>query len=178
MTEQLRGRFLVATPALTDDNFDHTVVLVLEHTGEGTIGVVVNRPSEVEVTAALPEWQTLAAEPARVFAGGPVQQDALIALGRTYGGEGEGHVLGGVRIVDLRTDPTLVEAPLAGVRVFAGYAGWGAGQLSGEIAAGGWFVVDARADDIFSTDPDTLWQRVLRRQGGVFRTIPADPTAN
>lgn len=180
MSEQpLRGRFLVATPTLTDDNFAHSVVVVLEHGGEGTVGVIVNRPSDVALAAALPGWQALAAEPTLVFVGGPVQRDAIMGLARTYGsGESELEIMPGLGIVDLGEDPTLIEAPLAGVRVFAGYAGWSAGQLESEIAAGGWFVVDGRPDDVFSDDPDTLWERVLRRQGGVFRTIPADPTEN
>ncbi|HVL98154.1 MAG TPA: YqgE/AlgH family protein [Egibacteraceae bacterium] len=180
-TAFLTGRFVVATPALTDGNFAHTVVLLLEHKTDGAVGVVVNRATDAALSVALPRWATLAAEPAVVFAGGPVQPDALIGLARTYGppeGDGLAAIFPGVGVVDLSADPTLLGAAIAGVRVFAGYAGWGGGQLETEIAAGSWFVVDARAEDVFTEAPGALWRGVLRRQGGVFTTIPADPTAN
>lgn len=175
----LAGRLVVATPALADSNFSHAVVLLLEHTAEGAVGVIINRPSETPLQTAVPDWQSLAAEPAVLFLGGPVQREAVIALARTYGPtEQVQAVLPGVGVVDLGGDPTLVGAAIAGVRVFAGYAGWGPGQLEGEIATGSWFVVGGRPEDVFADDPAGVWQRVLRRQGGVFTTITTDPTAN
>lgn len=177
--DSLRGHLVVATPALADSNFSHAVVLLLEHNADGAVGVVVNRPSDTPLEAALPDWVSLAAEPTVAFAGGPVQPDAVIALARTYGpAEQVQMILPGVGVVDLSADPTLVGVAIAGVRLFAGYAGWGAGQLENEIATGSWFVVHARAEDIFADEPETLWRRVLRRQGGMFSTIPPDPRAN
>ena len=177
--QSLSGQLIVATPALTDGNFAHTVVLVLEHNPDGAVGVVVNRPSDAALATALPSWAALAAEPDVVFVGGPVQPQAIIALARTYGPtEGVQPILPGVGVVDVSGDPTLVGTVIAGVRVFAGYAGWGGGQLEEEVAGGGWFVVDARPEDVFTDEPGSLWRRVLRRQGGVFTTIPPDPTAN
>lgn len=178
-TEPLTGRLIVATPALTDGNFAHAVVLVLEHSAEGAVGLVVNRPTEATLTEALPGWVALAADPGVLFVGGPVQREAIIALARTYGPtEGVQQIVSGVGVVDVSADPTLVGAAIAGVRVFAGYAGWSGGQLESEIAVGSWFVVDARPEDVFTDEPEALWRHVLRRQGGVFTTIPTDPTAN
>lgn len=177
--EFLRGRLVVATPALADGIFAHAVVLLLEHTSDGAVGLVVNHPSDAAVETTLPQWSSMAAEPAVVFVGGPVQPEAIIGLARTYGlDEGTRTILPGVDVADLSADPTLVGTAIAGVRIFAGYAGWGAGQLEGEISQGSWFVVDARPEDIFTAEPGELWRGVLRRQGGVFTTIPADPTAN
>lgn len=177
--DTLQGRLVVATPALADSNFAHAVVLLLEHSAEGAVGAIVNRPTETSLVTSMPEWASLAAEPTVLFLGGPVQPEAVIALARTYGPTADvEQILPGVGVVDLSGDPTKIGAAIAGVRVFAGYAGWGAGQLEDEIAGGSWFVVDARPEDVFTDEPDAVWRGVLRRQGGVFTTIPADPTAN
>lgn len=174
----LRGRLLVATPSLTDGNFAHAVVLVLEHHDEGAVGVVVNRPSEAALADTLPEWAPRASGPEVIFVGGPVQRDAMIALGRSADTDaGEQLVLPGVAVVDLAEDPGR-RSDIEAVRVFAGYSGWGAGQLETEIEAGGWFVVDALPDDVFAAHPEDLWRRVMRRQGGVYTTIPRDPSHN
>lgn len=174
------GRLVVATPSLVDPNFRHTVVLLLEHGDDGAVGVVVNRPSEVAVGDALPGWERFAADPPVVFVGGPVQQDALIGLARRDTGpppqawQALSDELG---VVNLDQDPLLVDG-LGKVRVFAGYAGWGPGQLENEIAAGSWFVLDADPHDPFAADTDQLWQGVVRRQGGMFATFPPDPSHN
>ncbi len=173
------GRLLVATPDLPDPNFAHAVVLLIEHNDEGAFGVIVNRPSDVPLASALPGWEQLAADPPQVFVGGPVQQDGAVALGRAHAGAALAKdVLPSVGVVDLEQDPVLAGVDLETVRVFAGYAGWSPGQLESEIADGGWFVVDAEPADVFSDDPDDLWRTVLHRQGGVFRTVPEDPSLN
>jgi putative transcriptional regulator len=179
MAELHGGRLLVATPDLEDPNFAHAVVLLLEHNDEGAFGVVLNRPSDVEVATALPGWERLAAAPDVVFVGGPVQQDGVVALGVVGdGGELTKGVLPSVGVVDLEQDPVLATVDLERVRLFAGYAGWSPGQLETEIAAGGWFVVNADPGDVFSDDPEDLWRVVLHRQGGIFKTIPEDPSQN
>lgn len=176
----LRGRLLVASPDLTDPNFAHTVVLLLAHDDrEGALGVVVNRPSEVEMAGALRGWGELAAPPSYVFVGGPVEPGSVIGLARTRAdGEGVDPVLDGAGVLDLARPPEELDADIVRIRVFAGYSGWGAGQVEMEIAAGGWFVVGATPDDAFSDEPGELWSRVLRRQGGVYRTVAPDPTLN
>lgn len=178
----LKGRLLVATPPLTDPNFDRTVVLMLEHTHEGALGVVLNRPSEVRVREQLPAWAGTVGDPDRVFMGGPVQEDAVIALGLARadampapGLEVFQPVWGTVGTVDLTARPDDVGVPLTGVRVFAGYAGWGAGQLEDELAEGAWIVVDALPDDVVTTRPEELWWEVLGRQGGELAWLALYP---
>jgi putative transcriptional regulator len=182
------GRLLVANPLLPDPNFDRAVVLLLAYTDEGALGLVLNRPSDTELSAPLPQWESLAASPAVVFVGGPVQHQAVICLARASR-DGAGDSLSAWRALtaevgtlDLDADPDSLPGDLfSQVRVFAGYAGWSAGQLEGEIGVGAWWVVDAEPDDVFSDDPDELWKRVLRRQGGSLALVasyPDDPLMN
>lgn len=178
-----KGMLLVAMPPLVDPNFDRTVVLLLEHGPMGAIGVVLNRPGETPVEDALPGWERLAADPGRVFVGGPVAGDAAIALGaarRPDAGAGWEPVVGAVGTIDLHRDPLDVLGDIADVRIFAGYAGWGAGQLEGELAAEAWMVVPALPEDV-TGPPDGLWRRVLRRQGGRtawLANVPPDLSLN
>ncbi len=155
VTVSLRSRLLVASPSLTDPNFYRSVVFLIDHDDDGALGVVLNRPTEVSVGDPLPGWDLLAAEPAVVFSGGPVQPVAAVAIGRTAEGVGT---------LDLNQDPLEAAREVEAVRVFSGYAGWSPGQLEGEIDEGAWIVVDAEPDDVMSEDPEGLWERVLERQ--------------
>lgn len=166
-----KGRLLLATPPLDDPNFDRTVVFVLEHHDEGAIGVVINRPSEEALDEPLDRWIDLQSAPSSVFVGGPVEENALIALAETTQplDESDDHlspIAGTIASADLTVDPALVAGEVRGVRVFRGYAGWGPGQLEGEIDAGAWLVLDSEPGDVFTDHPDELWRSVLRRQGG------------
>jgi putative transcriptional regulator len=184
------GRLLVANPMLPDPNFDRTVVLLLAYSEEGALGLVLNRPTEMEVAAPLPQWERLAATPPVVFMGGPVQHQAVICLARAtetdldgagVDSDGWKPLTPDVGTLDLDLDPDELVSRFTRVRVFAGYAGWGAGQLEGEIAAGAWWVVDAEPDDPFSQEPGELWSRVLRRQPNRLRVVsyfPDDPAWN
>jgi putative transcriptional regulator len=174
----LRGRLVVATQSLADPNFAHTVVLLVEHDEDGAFGVVLNRPGDLEIGEALAQWVELAAEPPVVFAGGPVQPEGVLALGRRHTPTGRDEVLTGVELVDLGEDPVLASAEYRSIRLFAGYAGWGPGQLEAELSEGGWFVVDADPADVVTSDPDNLWRSVLARQGGLFVTVAEDPNLN
>jgi putative transcriptional regulator len=177
--EPAQGRLLVATPLLGDPNFERTVVLLLEANEDGAVGVVLNRPSGTVLVDALPEWAGRAADPAVVFVGGPVEQTAAIGLARHDDGL-TAEVLDGVGLVDLGQEPDTAPAVEA-VRIFAGYAGWGPGQLEVEIDEGAWFVVDADPDDPLSPDPEDLWRSVLRRQRGevaLYAAFPDDPSLN
>ncbi|GAA1531287.1 YqgE/AlgH family protein [Actinomadura kijaniata] len=184
------GLLLVATPQLDDPNFRRSVVLVVEHDAEGgTLGVVLNRPTEIPVDRVLPPWADLVTGPSVVFQGGPVALDSALALARL---PGEDEPLGWraldgdpsvarVGLVDLDAPPALLAPEVIQLRVFAGYAGWSAGQLHEEVADGAWYLVRAEAGDVFAGDPDGLWRSVLRRQGGdlaFVSTFPDDPTLN
>jgi len=182
--DRLTGRLLVASPVMRDPNFDRTVVLLLDHGDEGALGLVLNRPSDTAVDDPLPQWGGRAADPPVVFVGGPVAKASAICLARSSDGDGsEGWqpLFGQLGTLDLALDPGDVGVPIDRLRVFAGYAGWGAGQLEGEIAAGAWFVVGAEAEDALSSDPAGLWRRILRRQRGVLASVanfPADLAVN
>jgi putative transcriptional regulator len=184
------GRLLVATPVLGDPNFRRTVVLIVEHEAEqGTLGVVLNRPTEVPVGQVLEPWTDLATSPSVVFSGGPVSPNSALALALVPGtDEPVGwHPLDGapavarLGLVDLDAPPGLLAAAIARLRVYAGYAGWGVGQLQAEIDEGAWYVLPADPADPFSADPGRLWPAVLRRQGGELAyvaTYPDDPSQN
>ncbi|MFN8077270.1 MAG: YqgE/AlgH family protein [Kineosporiaceae bacterium] len=181
----LAGRLLVAAPTLEDPSFRRSVVLVLDHGDTGALGVVVNRPLDVDVDAVLPVWQPHVTAPGRLFQGGPVQLDSALGLVAVPGdGEepaGVKRILGSIGLVDLDTPPELIRGGVAGVRIFAGYAGWSPGQLEGEVAEGSWFVVDCEPRDPFSATPSRLWSEVLRRQRGrlaLLSTYPDDPARN
>ena len=181
---RLTGRLLVATPVLGDPNFDRTVVLLLEHGEDGAVGLVLNRPSDTDVAEPLPEWHGVAAAPPVIFVGGPVAQSAVIGLARCdLGGSAEGWrpLVGGVGIVDLGASRADMSTSIEELRLFAGYAGWGGGQLEAEIDAGAWWVVDAAPSDALGPDPEMLWSAVLRRQPGrlaAYAHFPADPSSN
>jgi len=172
------GKLLVASPLLVDPNFFKTVVFVLQHDSDGAVGVVLNRPSEELVEHHLPEWVRRIEDPPLVFIGGPVEPAVAIGMVRSDRPL-EPTALTGVGMVDLGSDPA-AGSP-GPVRVFSGYAGWGAGQIEAELEEGAWLVVAAEPDDIFSGDPGLLWSTVLRRQGGrvaMLATFPSDLSLN
>ena len=178
------GSLLVASPTLVDPNFARTVILLLDHDADGAFGVVLNRPSAMSAFDALPRWADSVSEPAVVHVGGPVTPDAVVCLGRLRaGGSAPGWTPLGreVGAVDLEREPEEFAGVLEAVRLFAGYAGWGAGQLESEMLDGDWLVVAAEPGDAFTPEPARLWSTVLRRQGGdlaMLHTIPADPALN
>jgi len=189
--EPRAGHLLVATPALVDPNFARSVVLLLDHDDEGALGVVLNRPSPVPVADVLPAWSDVVGSPDVLFHGGPVGADSALAVAQLPGrdaGEGGGAEPVGWRrlfartgLVDLDTPVELVQGAILGMRVFAGYAGWGRDQLEAEMAEGSWYVVPSTPADLLGTDPENLWSRVLRRQPGELAWIstqPFDPTQN
>jgi putative transcriptional regulator len=190
MEEVQAGRLLVATPLLGDPNFRRTVILVVEdEPNEGTLGVVLNRPTEVPVGQVLENWTDLVTDPSVVFQGGPVSPTSALALAIVPGqDEPVGWraletttLTSRIGLVDLDTPPQLLEGGIASFRVFAGYAGWGPGQLQEEIDEGAWYVVSAEPSDAFAPEPELLWQAVLRRAGGTLAlvaTYPEDPSLN
>jgi putative transcriptional regulator len=176
----------VATPSLLDPNFVRTVILMIEHNAEGALGVVLNRATGTHLAEVVPAWGELAVDPGYVHLGGPVQPDGMIALARLGAGDADGHLpvvelWPGVGTLDLAAGPADHARRVQGVRGFAGYAGWGPGQLDGEVATGSWFVLDAHPDDPWSDEPDGLWRRVLRRQPATlaqYANCPVDPATN
>jgi len=174
----------VASPELTSEAFRRTVVLLLDHDGDGTLGIVVNRPSRLPVAEVLPSWGEHVVAPDVVFQGGPVSTDSALGLARlrTSGVPvGWRKLHENLGLIDLDAPPDLLVPGIQAMRVFAGYAGWATGQLAEEIAAGAWFCVDSTPPDAFARTPAGLWRSVLRRQLGPFAfasTYPEDPVAN
>ncbi|MDO5710939.1 MAG: YqgE/AlgH family protein [Micrococcales bacterium] len=192
--DSLAGRLLVAAPRTGGEIFRRSVVLILHHDEAGAHGLVLNKPIPAPVSRVLPVWQEHVSEPAQLFQGGPVGLDTALGL-VTVPGESAANrddprareplgirlLFGSVGVVDLDTPPEVVVPAVAGMRVFAGYSGWGAGQLEDELADGGWYVVAPEVGDVFTGRPEGLWERVLRRQPGPLAwvaTYPEDPTQN
>lgn len=174
----LSGQLLISRPAVHADTFEGTITLLLEHNAEGALGLILNRPSELLVEDPFPAWAKPAVDPSVVFAGGPVERNSLIALGATP--EADGDLVFGLHTLDL-DKASDCEPPIDRIRIFAGYAGWGAGQLEGEIANQAWWVVDGHVSDLFCADPSSLWPSVLRRNGGElawFAHFPDDASLN
>ena len=179
--ESLRGHLLIAGPTLLDPNFWRTVILVGEHSDEGALGVVLNRSSETPVEEALPELTLLAEDLGAVHVGGPVQPSAVVVLADFVDPHAaETLVLDSVGFLPSEVEPDAL-GELRRARVYAGYAGWGPGQLDGELEEGSWIVEPARPEDVFTDDPESLWSEVLRRKGGPFAVLaamPPDPSLN
>ena len=186
--EPTAGSLLIAAPTLVDPNFARTIVLLLDIGESGALGVVLNRPTELDVGDVLEPWADLVTGPGVLFQGGPVETDAALAVASVAAGVpaddepvGWRRVSGTTGLVDLDAPVEIVASAIASVRIFAGYAGWGAGQLEAEIDEGSWYVVPAEPQDPFLEDPERLWMSVLRRQGGdlaMMATMPVEPGLN
>lgn len=179
------GLLLVATADLLDPSFRRSVVLLLAHGEDGSLGVVLNRPSETAVQTVLPAWERWVSKPRAMYYGGPVATSSALCVGVRRAGSSEpsgsiqqeidalldpvgpplARVSGELVLVDLDAEPEVTVEALRGVRIFAGHSGWGPGQLDDEIAEGSWHVLDSESDDILIGPRDDLWFRVLRRQG-------------
>ena len=189
-SEPKAGRLLLATPLLGDPNFRRTVILVVEHeVTEGTLGIVLNRPTKVPVGKVLEEWTELATDPSVVFRGGPVSPNSPLALALVPGKEEPlgwraldgAPALARLGLLDLGAPPGGLAPAIESLRVYAGYAGWSPGQLEAEIDEGAWYVLTAEPGDVFAAEPERLWSDVLRRQEGnlaLLATYPDDPSLN
>jgi putative transcriptional regulator len=186
--EPVPGSLLVAAPTMADPNFARTIVLILDAGHDGALGVVLNRPTELEVATVLAPWAEVVSEPDVLFQGGPVETDSALAVADVLAPwaadeepVGWRRVYASTGLVDLDAPVELLAPAVSSLRIFAGYAGWSAGQLEEEIAEGAWYVVPAEAGDPFLDDPSGLWSTVLRRQGGqlaMLATMPAEPGLN
>ena len=182
MEESLCGQLLLASPALMDPNFRRAVILVGVHSEEGAMGVVLNRPSEVAVSEAVPQLEQTVAEQEPVYVGGPVQPSSIVFLAEFLDPTPAGLLVLG-RIGFPAPDASIDELTEATARrrVFAGYAGWGEGQLDAEVDQGDWIAHSAVPDDVFTDVPAELWSSVLTRKGGSYALIasmPSDPNLN
>jgi putative transcriptional regulator len=182
MEESLSGQLLLASPRLLDPNFRRTVVLIGAHSAEGAMGVVLNRPSEVTVGEAVPQLQPAVDERAAVYLGGPVQPSSIVLVAEFTDPASAGLlVLGRIGFPAPEAGIEELADATARRRVFAGYAGWGEGQLDAELEQGDWIAHPALPDDVFTDFPGELWSRVLERKGGSYALLarmPPDPSVN
>lgn len=181
------GTLLLASTELREPTFARTVIYVIEHNDAGSLGVVLNRMSQTAVHNVMPSWADLTAQPRALFIGGPVKQDSALCLGVVRHGaditpfDQIRPVSGRVALVDLDADPELLSPVLEGVRIFAGYSGWGIGQLDSEMAQNSWLMVSALPRDILAPADTDVWSDVLRRQAWplpLLATHPIDVTGN
>ena len=180
--ETLKGQLLLAGPALWDTNFRRSVVLIADHDDQGALGVILNRPAGTTVGEAIPELSSLVGPEEPVYLGGPVQPESAVVLGEFAQPERAG-LLAFDRVGFLVGDVSVEDAVgLVRARVFAGYAGWGAGQLEMELEeAQAWIPEPAGLEDVFGPEPERLWDDVVARKGREFaflRTMPFDPSLN
>lgn len=179
--ESLRGQLLISSGGLYDPNFRHTVVLVGEHNADGALGVILNRALNVTVEQAFPPLSRLVPPHNPLFRGGPVQPESPILLAEFEDPESADIlVFGSVGFLvgDVSADP---QGSTLQARVFAGYSGWGPGQLEAEMAVDSWIIEPARVEDVFTDAPDLLWSRVLERKGPEYKRLsrmPYDPSMN
>jgi len=180
--ESARGQLLIAGPGLLDPNFWRTVVLVIEHTEDGALGLVLNRPSETTVGEAVPQLEELVDLDDQLFIGGPVQPSAVIVLAEFEDATDAALIaFDDIGVLGTGSSPDLAGAGVRTGRAFVGHAGWRPGQLDSELERGDWILDPARREDAFSSDPRELWPTVLTRKGGSYALIarmPPDPTVN
>lgn len=177
----LTGQLLISSAGLYDPNFRHTVVVIGAHNEEGALGVILNRPTALSVADAVPPLAEVAGPEALLFEGGPVEPTQPILVAELDdGARADLSILGNIGFLTGEIDAAL-EPSILRARVFAGYSGWGPGQLEEELREDSWIVDPARAEDIFTEDPGGLWKQVLLRKGGSYRRIamvPRDPRLN
>jgi putative transcriptional regulator len=177
----LRGQLLIAGPTLIDPNFHRTVVLVCEHDADGAMGLVLNRPSPILAEQAIPELGGALGPDERLWVGGPVQTTSVVVLADFAEAEDGMPVAGQIGIVLPDADLDRVSTAVHRARAFLGYAGWGPGQLDGELEGEDWIVADFAPEDAFTEDPERLWGQALGRMGGEYAllaTMPPDPSLN
>jgi putative transcriptional regulator len=178
--DSLQGKLLVSSPALHDPNFRKTVVLIAHHDEDGAMGLVLSRPSDVPAVHAVPELEGLPGAGDPVFVGGPVQPEAFMVLAEFDDvADAAAPIMDALGFMAAEAEPE--DLSVRRLRLFAGYSGWGVGQLEAELEESSWIVVDAQTDDAFADDPEELWRSVLHRKGGPFELMvdmPFDPGLN
>jgi putative transcriptional regulator len=179
--ESLRGQLLISSGGLYDPNFRHTVTMIGQHNADGALGVILSRPLDVTVEQVFPPVSALVPSGEPLFQGGPVKTNSAVLLVEVSDpGLLDLPVFGSVGFLIGEVSKDILPSILR-ARVFAGYAGWGPGQLEEEMAANSWILEPARVEDVFNDAPELLWSRVLQRKGPEYRQLsrmPYDPSMN
>lgn len=179
------GELLVSTTQVSGDFFEQAVVLLLDCDLDGALGVTLNKLADTALESVLPDWTELVAPPRLLFSGGPVSPNGAVCVAKlidpTEEPPGWRRVVDDIGLLHLDTPVEIASGGYTALRIYAGYSGWGPGQLEDELARGFWYRMPSREDDIFTADPGGLWRRVLRRHGGaaaLLSTWPKDPELN
>ena len=181
MSESLRGKLLIASPALADPNFARSVVLMTEHNEEGAMGIVLNRPAEIRAGDVVPALEEVSGDDP-LFVGGPVQPQAVVLLAEFSDPSAAAWlIVADVGLASAGTDLDELIGSVRRGRLYAGYSGWGPGQLEAELEQESWIVEPPLPTELFPDDPEALWQDVLERKGGSYTLVarmPEDPSLN
>jgi putative transcriptional regulator len=179
--KELKGQLLIAGGGLFDPNFRQTVVLIVEHGPTGAVGIVLNRPASVDAAEAAPALSRLVIPGEPLFLGGPVEPRAAVVLAElAEPGASDRAVFDSVCLLTDRVEERSPDEILR-ARVYAGYAGWGPGQVENELEGSSWIVQPAATTDVFTAEPQRQWADLLRRKGGdyaLLATMPFDPSLN
>ena len=181
MDDSLRGKLLIASPALTDPNFARSVVLMTEHSENGAMGIVLNRPADAEARELMPAVEEIAQDDP-LFIGGPVQPQAVVLLAEFADTDAAAWiVVADVGLASAETELSQLGDAVRRGRFYAGYSGWGPGQLELELEVESWIIEAPLPTELFPDDPESLWSDVLERMGGSYTLIsrmPDDPSLN
>jgi putative transcriptional regulator len=181
VSTDLTGHLLISNASLFDPNFRRTVVLIGHHDEEGAVGVVLNRPLGVTVDEAVPPLSDLVDPGDDVFEGGPVQPQAAVVIAEFLDPAVASVVaFGSIGFLPDEVDDA-ERSSIVRARIFAGYSGWAAGQLEAELEEDAWLLTPATAADVFTPDPERLWEGVVKRLGPAYamlRSMPTDPSLN
>lgn len=166
---------LVAARDLPDSNFSETVVLLLDYDERGALGLIINRPIDMAPAELLPDVRGLHDYRGTVYVGGPVLMTRMFVLFRSSRTPPDAkHIFDDVYMSASRTVLENMSGPLpdsSALRLYAGYAGWGAGQLNSEIARGDWHLIPADTDLVFSEEPDGVWEKLLPRRRSIVAAL-------
>lgn len=181
------GMLLVAAPGMLSDEFNRSVVLIIEHNEHLTFGVNLASRSDLAVFNVMPDWLPAVAKPQALYIGGPLNQQSVVGLAMTKAGVDMdeapqlNRLANRLAHVDLRAEPGDIAGLVEGMRLFAGYAEWAPGQLDEEIERGDWYITPALPTDVIVPGRTDLWGEVMRRQQAplpLFSTFPADLADN
>ena len=162
-----KGAFLVADPKMFDDRFSETVVLMTHDDHSGSVGIIINRPTQTSLSHAFPGIEEFDSYPDVLYGGGPVQPETMTLILRT-----DDHLNSVEHVFDnvyfgtvMETLRTMLKSENKGdaIRVYAGHAGWAPGQLEREIDHGWWRVIRGDSVAIFDMDPSSVWSTMIKR---------------
>jgi len=165
-----RGMFLVASRNLVDPNFSESVILLLEYDAKGALGLIVNRPTRLQLTDLLPEIEELKERVDIVYVGGPVSKNRIVLLMRSdRHPQGAGRVFADTYVsssMEILRKVVSPDGEGGTFHAYVGYAGWGPGQLDQELSRGDWFLSPGEESLVFDRDAEEIWPELIEKNSG------------